>query len=120
MCQHTCISCNGGWNPQNAAVWLQLLVTKLQAGPVVLEDIPRNLSITSVSGSRISSLYHALRNVYNPLVAQNGGGELSEADHHLQGLFAQLEAGLGSCLRQGQQVLTCLAHEYTHTLACND
>ena len=91
-------------------VWLQLLLTKLKAGPLVLEDIPRNLSITTVSGSRISSLYHALRNVYNPLLAQDDGRELSEADSHLQGLFTQLEAGLGSSLRQGQQVLTFVAH----------
>lgn len=85
------------------------MLTKLQAGPLVLEDIPKNLSITSVSGSRISSLYHVLRNVYNPLVAQD---DLSEADTHLQGLFMQLEAGLGSCLRQGQQVLALsLVHE---------
>lgn len=99
------MSYDGNCRPQNASVWLQLLVTKLQAGPLVLEDIPKNLSITSLSGSRISSLYHALRNVYNPLLAQDSSGELSEADTHLQGLFMQLEAGLGSCLRQGQQVL---------------
>ena len=91
--------------------WLQLLLAKLKAGPLALEDIPKSLSITSVSGSRISSLYHTLRNVYNPLLAPNNAGEHSEADSHLQGLLMQLEAGLGSSLRQGRQVHTCACLE---------
>ncbi|KAL3130926.1 hypothetical protein ABBQ38_000251 [Trebouxia sp. C0009 RCD-2024] len=82
----------------------QLLLTKLKAGPLTLEDIPRRLSITSVSGSCISSLYHTLKNVYNPLLAPSDAGQHSEADSHLQGLLMQLEAGLGSSLRQGQQI----------------
>lgn len=91
--------------------WLQLLLTKLKAGPLTLEDIPRRLSITSVSGSCISSLYHTLKNVYNPLLAPSDAGQHSEADSHLQGLLMQLEAGLGSSLRQGQQVLSSVCLE---------
>lgn len=95
--------------------WLQLLLTKLKAGPLTLEDIPRSLSITSVSGSRISSLYHTLKNVYSPLLAPSDAGQHSEADSHLQGLLMQLEAGLGSSLRQGQQVLISVCSEPSMT-----
>jgi len=84
---------------------LQLLLTKLRPGPLLVEDIPTNVSISSVSHSRISSLYHALRNVYTPLLGEDDGSEHSEADNQLQGLVMQLEAGLGSSLRQGQQVM---------------
>ena len=89
--------------------FLQLFLAKLRPGPLSLEDIPKNLSISSVSGSRISSLYHALRTVYTPLLADDEGKEHSEADNQLQGLLMQLEAGLGSRLRQGQQVQLCAA-----------
>ncbi|DBB02465.1 TPA: hypothetical protein ACH3X3_011460 [Trebouxia sp. C0006] len=82
----------------------QLLLTKLRPGPLLLEDIPKNVSISSVSHSRISSLYHALKNVYTPLLGESDGSEVSESDSQLQGLVRQLEAGLGSSLRQGQQV----------------
>jgi len=87
---------------------LQLLLTKLRPGPLLLEDIPKNVSISSVSHSRISSLYHALKNVYTPLLGESDGSELSESDSQLQGLVRQLEAGLGSSLRQGQQVYCTL------------
>ena len=87
---------------------LQLLLTKLRPGPLLLEDIPKNVSISSVSHSRISSLYHALKNVYTPLLGKSDGSELSELDSKLQGLVRQLEAGLGSSLRQGQQVYCTL------------
>ncbi|DBA90074.1 TPA: hypothetical protein ACH3X2_004335 [Trebouxia sp. C0005] len=82
----------------------QLLLTKLRPGPLLLDDIPKNVSISSVSHSRVSSLYHALKNVYTPLLGESDGSELSESDSQLQGLVRQLEAGLGSSLRQGQQV----------------
>jgi hypothetical protein len=87
---------------------LQLLLTKLRPGPLLLEDIPKNVSISSVSHSRISSLYHALKNVYTPLLGESDGSEVSESDSQLQGLVRQLEAGLGSSLRQGQQVYCTL------------
>ncbi len=98
---------------EHAWLSLQLLLTKLKPGPLLLEDIPKNVSISSVSHSRISSLYHALKNVYTPLLGESDGSELSESDSQLQGLVRQLEAGLGSSLRQGQQVyctlqLSCL------------
>ena len=89
---------------RNTIGLLQLLLTKLKPGPLDLEDIPQNVSICSVSGSRISSLYHALRSVYTPLLDSDTGTEHSEADNQLQVLITQLEAGLGSSLRQGQQV----------------
>ena len=88
-------------------VLLQLLFAKLTPGPLSLDDIPKNLSISSVSGSRVSSLYNALRTVYTPLLADDEGKEHSVADNQLQGLLLQLEAGLGSRLRQGQQVQLC-------------
>jgi hypothetical protein len=88
---------------------LQLLLTKLRPGPLLLEDIPKNVSISSVSHSRISSLYHALKNVYTPLLGDNDGSELSESNSQLQGLVKQLEAGLRSSLRQGRQVTLHIA-----------
>ena len=94
---------------------VQLLLTKLRPGPLLLEDIPKNVSISSVSHSRISSLYHALKTVYTPLLGDHAGNNHSEADNQLQGLVMQLEAGLGSSLRQGHQV-TCLCRSLRASL----
>lgn len=97
---------------------VQLLLTKLRPGPLLLEDIPKNVSISSVSHSRISSLYHALKTVYTPLLGEHAGGNHSEADNQLQGLVMQLEAGLGSSLRQGHQVTRPLRASL-HSLCAN-
>ncbi|KAK9815706.1 hypothetical protein WJX72_008353 [[Myrmecia] bisecta] len=90
---------------------LQMLMTKTQAGPLTLHDIPTNLSISTVVTSPMDSLYHSLRSVYAPLL---GGGEAAAGGAHqkgggipmnrqLQDLLSQLEAGLGMALRKGSQ-----------------
>ena len=82
---------------------LQLIVTKLRPGPVSLQDIPDNIAFSSVSESAKQSLYHALKNIYAYTLGTEDGADHSEADTRLHALVMQLEAGLGSALRQQQQ-----------------
>ena len=82
---------------------LQLIVTKLRPGPVSLQDIPDNIAFSSISESAKQSLYHALKNVYAYTLGTEDGADHSEADTRLHALVMQLEAGLGSALRQQQQ-----------------
>lgn len=82
---------------------LQLLFTKLRPGPVTEQDIPCNIAFISIAESGQRSLYHALKSVYAPLMEPEGGSAHSEADSKLHSLVLQLEAGLGSSLRQHDQ-----------------
>ena len=86
-------------------------MTKLRYGPVQLADIPTNMAISSISHSPMSSLYHTIKSVYQPLLsgetaAPAAGGQKQQkaAGDKVQDLLVQLEAGLGSVLRMGQEV----------------
>ena len=85
-----------------------------------LADIPANIAISSISPSPMSNLYRTIKCIYQPLLCSGSAGQgarLSSqqqqqqppADNKLQDLLLQLEAGLGSALRMGQEVrLSCL------------
>ena len=95
---------------------MQVTLTKLRSGPVQLADIPANISISSISPSPMSNLYHTIKSIYQPLLCSGSAGQgvrvaLQQqrqqqlpADNKLQDLMLQLEAGLGSALRMGQEV----------------
>ena len=81
-----------------------------------LADIPANIAISSISPSPMSNLYHTIKSVYQPLLCSGSAGQGARvaqqqqqqqqlpADNQLQDLLMQLEAGLGSALRLGQEV----------------
>ena len=95
---------------------MQVILTKLRPGSVQLADIPANIAISSISPSPMSSLYHTIKCIYQPLLCSGSAEQAARlslqqqqqqqlpADNKLQDLLVQLEAGLGSALRMGQEV----------------
>ena len=94
---------------------MQVILTKLRPGPVKLADIPANIAISSISPSPMSNLYHTIKSIYQPLLCNGLAGQGARLalqqqqqqlpnDNKLQDLLSQLEAGLGSALRMGQEV----------------
>ncbi|KAK3283536.1 hypothetical protein CYMTET_8768 [Cymbomonas tetramitiformis] len=79
------------------------IVTKLKSGALDSTDIPQNILVSSVSTSPLRSLYANLHNVYAPLINAQVDG--LGGNKKLQGLLAELEAGIGSMLRRGSGVL---------------
>ena len=112
---------------------MQVILAKLRPGPVQLADIPANIAISSISSSPMSNLYHTIKSIYQPLLCSGSAGQGARsaslqqqqqlpADNKLQDLLLQLEAGLGSALRMGQEVrlgsLVCiclLTHSAVHS-----
>ncbi|KAG1663699.1 hypothetical protein FOA52_013267 [Chlamydomonas sp. UWO 241] len=82
----------------------QIMLSKLRPGPVAERDIPGNIHVSTVSHTPLSSLYHAIKSVYGPMIDTRGGGDQAggaSMDPKLAELLSQLEAGLGSAVRKG-------------------
>lgn len=63
------------------------------------DNLHTNILISSLLDSPLDSLYHSLQKVFAPILVKEG--QLSESiDPKIQDLVTQLEAGLGSVLRQ--------------------
>ena len=103
---------------QSRPLHLQVVLTKLQPGSLAMADIPSKIAVHTLPAAPLASLYHSIKQVYKPLLEQQqqhqqqqrheqqSAALSSQSLEHsrLAELLAQLEAGLGSMLRQGQQV----------------
>ncbi|GFR50179.1 hypothetical protein Agub_g12346, partial [Astrephomene gubernaculifera] len=76
-----------------------VVLSKLRSGPLRPEDVPGGVAVSTVAHSPLSSLYHALKDVYSPLI-QSQSSEVV-LDKRLRELLAQVQAGLGTAVRKG-------------------
>ncbi|TRY75069.1 hypothetical protein TCAL_08574 [Tigriopus californicus] len=66
---------------------------------VTPENMHKDVLVSSMLGSPVSALYHALQKVYSPLLLKDAKWS-NEFDPKLQGLITELEKGLGSIVRR--------------------
>ncbi|GLI62890.1 cytoplasmic dynein 1b heavy chain [Volvox africanus] len=78
-----------------------VILTKLRGGPLRAEDVPAGVAIATVAHSPLSSLYHALKDVYSPLIHSQSAEESMVVDKRLRELLTQVQAGLGTAVRKG-------------------
>ena len=69
----------------------QVVLNKLRAGALSASDIPKNVAVSSMSHSPVSSLYHSLRSIYGPLLVKEG----ATTDPKLKEMISELEVGGG-------------------------
>ena len=77
----------------------QLIFFKIKPDTVTADNIHTNVLVSSMFKSPASTLYHAIKKVFGPLLL-NTDISSSAIDPKLQNLIADLESGLGSFLRQ--------------------
>ncbi len=83
------------------ALSLQVVLTKLRTGPLRSEDVPAGVTVSTVSHSPLSGLYHALKDVYSPLIQSQTSEGAEVLDKRLRELLTQVQAGLGTAVRKG-------------------
>ena len=71
----------------------QVVLTKLKARALTMQDIPANVAVSSISHSPMSALYHQLEFVYGPLLSKD------DKDAKIRSLVTELKGGLGNVLR---------------------
>lgn len=72
---------------------------KLHPTVITPDNLHTNILVSSLLDSPLDSLYHSLQKVFAPILVKEG--HISESvDPKIQDLVTQLEAGLGSVLRQ--------------------
>ena len=103
----TCQSRSGKWEVRcsndvsyGASCEFQIFFTKLRPAALEVQDLPKNVTVSSMSHSPISSLYHSLKNIYTPLLKQGPGGTGGSDTAQLHSRVAELEAGLSTTLRR--------------------
>lgn len=76
-----------------------LIIFKLHPSVITPDNLHTNILISSLMDSPLDSLYHSLQKVFMPILVKEG--QLSETvDPKIQDLVTQLEAGLGTVMRQ--------------------
>lgn len=73
---------------------------KLRPEPVTGTNVHQLVMVSSMLQSPIHSLYHQLHNVYAPALLKDAAWA-GKLDQRLQGLLAELDAGLASTVRRG-------------------
>lgn len=73
---------------------------KLKPEAVSKDDFASNVLVSSLNGSPVQSLYHALHGLYAPLLLTNSGWT-DFLDRKSQKLLAELEDSLGNVVRRG-------------------
>lgn len=76
-----------------------LILFKLQPTTINPDNLHTNIIISSVLGSPVSTLYHSVQKLFSPVLLKNAKWSKS-IDPKIQILLTELEAGLGSTLRQ--------------------
>ena len=100
------ITC-AGTHPAACVLMPQVVLSKLRPGVVEAADVPANIGLSTVSHSPLSSLYHQLKDVYNPLLGGASGTSAKTAQPtavsaQLSDLLLQVQAGLGAAVRRGE------------------
>lgn len=72
---------------------------KIRPEVITPDNLHRNVFVSSMLDSPLSSLYHAVQKVYAPCLLKDAKWSKS-IDPKLQNLLTELEAGLGSAVRK--------------------
>eukprot|EP01135_Chromosphaera_perkinsii_P005308 Nk52_evm1s338 gene=Nk52_evmTU1s338 len=82
-----------------------IFFSKTKNEPITEGNMRDVVFVSSLLDSPVATLYHSLKNVFSPTLLNNKSFSKT-LDPRLQGLLAELEAGLGSALRKGGNAKT--------------
>lgn len=77
---------------------------KIKPEVVTADNIHNNVLVSSMFNSPVSTLYHAIKKIFGPLILNSDVSNKS-IDPKVQNLLSELESGLGSYLRKTGDLL---------------
>lgn len=84
-------------DPAKQTTFGSLVFFKTQPVAISADNYQQTVMVVSLSGSALSTLYHAMHNVFSPTLMKTAGKGL---DPKLQSLISELEMGLATTLRR--------------------
>lgn len=93
-----------------------LIFFKIKPEAITLDNLHKNVLLSSLFESPATVLYHVIKKVFGPLLLNNDNAKRLN-DQKLQSLFGEFEAGLASYLRHGRRVDPKDAEAFHTTIA---